>query len=207
MKTRARVLEHLQTKFPALKDASLADLISENLFADHVLQLPKDIAAQAEAFAAACFELRHNSNYQQHMSTESQARRLKDPGNDAIATSYDFHVDASGVLKLIEINTNASFLALGDELYEALALPRPFADHSNAELKKCFEKEFELCGLNGPMRVAIVDEKPLEQRLYIEFLVYRELMKTWGLDVRILDTADDLTDRNFIYNRDTDFFL
>jgi hypothetical protein len=59
------------------------------------------------------------------------------------------------------------------------------------------------------LKVAITDDKPSEQRLYIEFLVYQELFKSWGWDSRILDIRQlfENFSPDFIYNRHTDFFL
>ena len=61
----------------------------------------------------------------------------------------------------------------------------------------------------GPLKVAITDDHPSEQRLFIEFLVFQELFKSWGWDARILDFRQlfEGFSPDFIYNRHTDFFL
>jgi hypothetical protein len=66
----------------------------------------------------------------------------------------------------------------------------------------------------------IVDQKPEEQRLYLEFLLYKELFETDGVKCEIADTNEltwsasgkelyskDGKVLNLVYNRDTDFFL
>jgi hypothetical protein len=67
----------------------------------------------------------------------------------------------------------------------------------------------ELFGKKGaPESVAIIDEDPEQQRLYVEFLVYRELFAEWGWNPQILDYRQiDTSKFDFIYNRYTDFFL
>jgi hypothetical protein len=60
---------------------------------------------------------------------------------------------------------------------------------------------------NTRPEIAIVDENPGAQRLYIEFLVYRELMKEWGFPSEIKDISAVSGLEDFIYNRYTDFYL
>jgi hypothetical protein len=69
-----------------------------------------------------------------------------------------------------------------------------------------------------------VDTAPPSQRLYIEFLLYREIFRSWGWSATIADIGDLQIDSaknalflhaedsrpryvDFIYNRSTDFFL
>jgi hypothetical protein len=124
--------------------------------------------------------------------------------------SYDFHVTEENKLKLIEVNTNASFLALGYEMYKSRQFPLPVKDFSLEEIRKDVETEIKLCGkiAKSPLTVAIIDEEPEKQRLFIEFLVYQELFKQWGWDSKITDYRKiEPATTDFIYNRYTDFFL
>src|SRR5690606_27384261 len=101
----------------------------------------------------------------------------KDPGNKSIMMSYDFHVDQNQQLKLIEVNTNASFLVLGHEMYKMRNIPLPVSDFNLKEIGKNIETELTLQGKSprGPLKVAITDDKPQEQRLLVEFLAYQDL--------------------------------
>jgi hypothetical protein len=208
MKTRRRLLDHLHAKYPELNPSQIEALTAEHLVSDHVLKLPQSVWHQAQDFVMACQELRHAPSYQQALEPEATTRKLKDPGNDAIAMSYDFHLGPDGHLKLIEINTNASFLALSDELYECLQIQKPNPEFSRQAFRTSVETELEnSLGLRKPARAAIVDEAPQEQKLFIEFLVYEQWFKSWGWTTEIKDSSSDLRDFQFVYNRDTDFYL
>lgn len=183
-------------------------LAAETLLSDHVLQLPADVWRQAGDFVRACHELRHSKTYAQTLEKEVAVRRLIDPGNDSIAMSYDFHLDTNGTLKLIEINTNASFLALGDELYEAQKLRKPNPSFSSRAFEHCVRQEVSaVLGPQAPLTAAIVDQVPEEQKLFLEFLVYEEWFKSWGWQVQIRDSSLNPSGCSFVYNRDTDFYL
>ncbi|MFN7727926.1 MAG: hypothetical protein ACK5P7_02090 [Bdellovibrio sp.] len=208
MKTRRRLLDHLQAKYPELDPSQLEALTAEHLVSDHVLKLPRSVWHQAQIFILACQELRHSPTYQKALEPEAAARQLKDPGNEAIAMSYDFHLGPDANLKLIEINTNASFLALSDELYESLQIKKPNPEFSRDAFQACIETELESSiGLRQPARAAIIDEAPQDQKLFIEFLVYQQWFKSWGWTTEIKDSSSDLQNFQFVYNRDTDFYL
>jgi hypothetical protein len=123
--------------------------------------------------------------------------------------SYDFHINPNGRPELIEINTNAAFLGLGLQLYDFLKLPNivnnSFKDDG---LLKMFLNELKMVSAIEKS-VAIIDEKPSEQRLYLEFLVFRELLNRGGVKAEIFDVKDINSFQNFglIYNRYTDFYL
>ena len=124
--------------------------------------------------------------------------------------SYDFHVDENQQIKLIEVNTNAAFLILGHQMYEAKKMPFPVGPFQPAEIGEMILEELRLQGKNlQSPTVVITDENPTEQRMYIEFLVYQELFRSFGWKTEIRDfrkVFQDL-DPDFIYNRHTDFFL
>ncbi len=205
---RDQVLERLQLDFPALTAEKMAPLISENLFSPFQVELPLDLLAQAQEFVKVCYSIRENPEYHRLLGPEVNQRGLIDPGNKSIAMSYDFHVDDSGTLKLIEINTNASFQVLGHWMYLAHGLPQPIADFVPTEIRDNLLSEMDFFGrpTKAP-RIAIVDEKPEEQRLYAEFLVYQELLRSWGWPVEISDISPAPKDADLIYNRFTDFYL
>ncbi|MGE0631070.1 MAG: hypothetical protein AB7O96_01590, partial [Pseudobdellovibrionaceae bacterium] len=126
----------------------------------------------------------------------------------------------SNELKLIEINTNASFLLMGLSLYEALKIPRP-TEFSEADLQKDVLDEMELCfgKRSAPKALAIIDDNPPSQKLYVEFLLYQSLFRSFGWDCEICDFRELQFDEqqnvltykakklDFIYNRYTDFLL
>lgn len=210
MSIKNNLLKTLHASYPALSSETppLDTLISEQLISPFVLELPKSILQKAEQAVADIF------NYQKSHAKNSAFN----PGNHAIAMSYDFHVSESGELKLIEINTNASFLLLSQSLYEAHGLQKPTSFVSE-DLKKDILDEMELCfGVRKPPeRIAIIDESPSTQKLYVEFLLYKNLFTSWGWSCEICDFRELKLNESskelsvggkkvdFIYNRFTDF--
>src|SRR5437870_5014974 len=137
-------IAHLQKRFPGLP--SLEDLISDNLLSPFKIELKQDVLSQAQAFVKAAFALRQSEAYQTYLSSQIQSRQLIDPGNKSILMSYDFHLSEDGLLKLIEINTNASFLALADSMYSLRKIPQPIHDFSMDEIRENILTELDLFG-------------------------------------------------------------
>ncbi|MGE5087061.1 MAG: hypothetical protein ACM3MG_12220 [Bacillota bacterium] len=211
MNIKVDYIQQLRSSFKGLTSEPLEDLIADNLLSPITVELPSAVLTQAQAIISTLFSLRERKSYQLHYLDAVSMKGLHDPGNKSIMMSYDFHLDQNQNLKLIEVNTNASFLALGHEMYKARQLPLPVSDFSFDEVRQNILTEMSLQGKspNAPFKVAITDDKPSEQRLFIEFLVYNELFKSWGWDSRIVDYRDLFKsfDPEFIYNRYTDFFL
>ncbi len=206
---RSKFIKQIESKFPALSLEKIAPLISDQLLSAFVIELPKKILEQAQGFVDAIFNERQTSAYLSSFSAELERRTLKIPGNNSILMSYDFHIDESENLKLIEINTNASFLALGSLMYEAQNLPQPVKDFSLEEIRSNILQELALNGygeITKP-RIAIIDDDPEKQRLFAEFLIFAELFKSWDWDTQICDYRKLPEKTDFIYNRYTDFFL
>lgn len=204
-------IQQLRSTFPELEKQPLETLVAENLISPFSIHLPKSVLEQAQKVVAALFGMREKASYISHYQNTLNSLGLRDPGNKSIMMSYDFHVTEDGNLKLIEINTNAAFLALGHQMYTMKGHALPVKDFSLSEIKDCITTEMQLQGkkASDQLKVSITDENPAEQRLFVEFLVYNELFKSWGWDSRIQDYRDLFKDFNpdFIYNRYTDFFL
>ncbi|MBL7670796.1 MAG: hypothetical protein JNM39_09940 [Bdellovibrionaceae bacterium] len=210
-------LSYLIQKYPGLMEANqLAsqEPISPNLISPFVVELPRSVLEQAREIISTLFALAHQENYRDYYQPQTQALGLQNPGNYGIMMSYDFHIDGSGNLKLIEVNTNAAFLILGYELYQMRALAPSCSNFTLDTLKECIINELSLSQTNekyqkhDSIKAAIIDDKPDQQRLYFEFLVARELFKKFGFESEILDSQDlKIGDFGFVYNRDTDFYL
>lgn len=150
-----------------------------------------------------------------------------DPISPGGLLGYDFHLAPSGP-QLIEINTNPGGALLNAVLGRAqrlccagmnglVAAPMGHVDIEGA-LFEIFQREWCLKHKDAPLRsLAIVDEKPLQQYLYPEFLLYQHLFRRHGIEATICD-AGELERRNgrlwhqdqpidLIYNRLTDFAL
>ncbi|WP_373998357.1 hypothetical protein [Bdellovibrio bacteriovorus] len=211
MNLKSDFIQQLKTSYPALQQKQLEDIVSENLISLFAVELPSSVLKQAQDVVAALFSLRQNQSYLDHYKNLIEEKGLKDPGNKSIMMSYDFHLDENQNLKLIEVNTNAAFQVLGYEMYRMKGHPLPIADFSPLEMGANIREELSLQGKSPSqnLKIAIIDEAPSEQRLYVEFLVYNELYKSFGWDSRIMDYRELFQDFHpeFIYNRYTDFFL
>lgn len=150
-----------------------------------------------------------------------------DPGCRGGLLGYDFHLGVAGI-KLIEINTNPGGAFLNAVLGRAqraccpsvigLAMAPIGADSIEDVLFEVFMAEWRLQRDDAPLTsVAIVDESPEDQYLYLEFLLYQQLFRRHGIEVVICDPRE-LTRKDtrlwkgampidFVYNRLTDFAL
>lgn len=207
METRLRFIRDLKERHPGLKQVDLEAMISPELLSDFRITVPQQALKQAQSFAKALQSLRDRSEYLQSFQSEMESRDIQDPGNSSILMSYDFHWSDSKGLQLIEINTNASFLALGEQMYKTHEIPQPVSDFQIEEIKANIEHEMKLQGKSGPQTVSIIDEKPQQQRLYIEFLVFQSWFQSWQWRTTIDDFQSVPESVDFIYNRYTDFYL
>lgn len=217
MDVRASFISSLLSQYPdlaALPRAEFEALVSENLLSPFVLELPIAVREKIAAFVPAFAALRAQvleRGLDREMASPHDGRN---PGNPAITMSFDFHVTDGSQIKLIEVNTNASFMMLGDELYRSRGItpPVPFGLEGLraqvlAELKASAQAFNRLPSI--PPRVAIVDDNPSAQRLYLEFLVTRAWFKQlgWECDIRDVRDAGQEPVPDFIYNRSTDFYF
>ncbi|MGZ3691355.1 MAG: hypothetical protein ACXVAX_07620 [Pseudobdellovibrio sp.] len=204
MNMKASFVSFLNQKYPQLKIEQLNDLISEQLLSPFQVHLTQLQADSIQKEISQYWKLRNWGAT--HLKNQYEAMGLSIPNNNAVCMSYDFHINAGGKPELIEINTNAAFLAMGLELNSFLGLPTP--EFSEQQLIEMFKEELRLIGASGS-QIAIIDENPNTQRLYVEFLVYQQLFNKHGLHSEIFDYRE--TDRikkfDLIYNRYTDFFL
>jgi len=207
MSLKSEIVQDILHTHKALSHSMIEPLISDQLFSPFIIELPGSVLNQAQNFVRNLFQLRQRQEYVSALEADVTARRLTDPGNKSILMSYDFHLNDQGILKLIEINTNASFLMLGDYLYRGQSLPQPVADFSLSEIIENIQTELRLNGIAGEPTIVIIDDKPEEQKLYSEFLLYDQFFKAEGLKSSIADFRSIPPDSNFVYNRYTDFFL
>ncbi|CAN5722289.1 hypothetical protein BH10BDE1_BH10BDE1_35850 [soil metagenome] len=183
----------------------------------------------------------------------SQAPELPLPRNASVLMSYDFHVDFSsdpkGRLRLIEINTNASMSLLIDLMNGERGL-EPKDDTTDTHSLRCYGRRakevlmddfaeelltarglpgYEIANVLQGARVVIVDDEPEKQKLFIEFLLYKELFEKRGATCEIVDRRDlemrdgrlwakaptsepslganDFGPIDLVYNRTTDFYF
>jgi hypothetical protein len=148
-------------------------------------------------------------------------------GARGVFLGYDFHATEAGV-GLIEINTNAGGAMLNALLARAqracctpiqrLLPPVALADAFEARIVAMFRREWAASGRSGPLRsIAIADERPADQYLYPEFLLFKQLFEAHGIAAVIADPSE-LQLRSgvlyaaeqpidLVYNRLTDFYF
>lgn len=198
----------LKSSFKSLNDDVLAPILSDNLLCASAVELPQSLIPELQQTIAAFFSLRNNASYIQKYEKELAELDIKDPGNKSLFMSYDFHLTANHKPKLIEINTNAAFLTLGHYLYRAYELPTGLK-FKIEDLKELFLEELKYQSkFPSKPSILIIDEKPLEQKMFLEFLIVQELIQSFGWDCAIDDVSNypNYTP-DLVYNRYTDFYL
>ena len=183
------------------------------------IQLPAELIDEAKSIVNSFWLLRENPERAAQLS--GLPPEMIDPGNYSALMSYDFHLDEEGRLRLIEINTNASQSLFVDLLHEVHGLKNPFSTGFREEMAETFRNECQLAGqaTSKPISAAIIDDNPSQQRLYAEFLLWRELLNRSGFETSIADghglvmregrlvLASSGKPIDLVYNRDTDFYF
>lgn len=205
-------IQHLKKSLPDLESnlpegLLLDNLIDENLLSPFVLELPQPTLEKIKTFIDAFYTLRELPEYAQALKKKYN-KEIIDPGNKSLFMSYDFHLAEDGNPKLIEINTNAAFLALGYYFYDLLKLPLG-TDFKISDLKNDFIEELKLNGKSSASpKILIIDEDPFKQRLFAEFVTYQTLIKSFGWDCQIEDYRNVKNHQpDLVYNRWTDFYF
>lgn len=204
---KASFVCYLKEKYPEFDLSQLNESVSEQLLSPFQIPLSAAQIQQIRTEIQQYWKLREWGT--SHLAEEFDQLQLRRPENFSACMSYDFHIGSGGTPELIEINTNASFLALGLDLYSCLNLPNVAnPQFNNAALIQMFEDEMRLSKVAN-RTLSIIDEKPTEQRLYLEFLVYQSLFRQQGFHCDILDIeeSNQILQNVFVYNRHTDFYL
>ena len=164
-------------------------------------------------------------SYQQPVLSWAPKIAAFDPGPIGAFMGYDFHLGSDGP-QLIEINTNAG----GAFLNVALARAQKQCCHpseQSADITKMldgfeeavtsmFIQEWQRQSATAmPNRIAIIDNDPKNQFMFLEFQLARQLLQAKGVDTVILDPSElDYVDGaltahgqkiDMIYNRLVDF--
>lgn len=199
--------DRLRAAFPADGEASFDAVTASapTLFAaGPVFVAPHDLDAIAEAVGAL---------HRAALAIPPPADALI-PGRDGpgLLMGYDFHLTPDGP-RLIEVNTNAGGALLAARATEASGCPG-FVEALEASLFRSFVREH---GGDAPRAVAIVDDRPREQFLHPEFVLFARLLERHGVSAQIADPRELRWDGealrregaplDFVYARTTDFAL
>jgi hypothetical protein len=165
--------------------------------------------------------------YREHVLRWAPAIAAFDPGTPGVFLGYDFHLGPDGP-QLIEINTNAGGALLNTLLARAqraccpamqdrVVGPVDLADMEQAFVGMFRSEWRRVRGETALRSIAIVDDAPLAQYLYPEFVLFQQLFARHHITCVIAD-ARALTLRegvlyhhdlpvDLVYNRLTDFSL
>lgn len=205
MNLKASFVTYLHQKFPQLSLDTLENTVSENLLSPFQVHLSQKQLVSIQTEIDAYWKLRNWG--ETNLAADYEKFGLRKPKNFSACMSYDFHTSLNGNLELIEINTNASFLALGLQMYSFLKINSavPFDEKALVEM---FKNEIALTG-HRELSISIFDEAPEQQRLYLEFLIYKEIFEQNGVksDIVSLENIQTLRKNSLVYNRYTDFML
>lgn len=171
-----------------------------------------------------------STTYQRHVDANAPPIARRPRGTSSGVLGLDFHL-GTPLPQLIEINTNPGGLLVNLELARAVTsacdcMTQPLAGLAGVvpldELPRFvianFQAEWNAARAGSNLRsVAIVDDDPLHQYLYPEFLLYQHLFEQAGWSARICDASllehkagaleADGARIDLVYNRLTDFHL
>lgn len=202
-----------------------------------VLQLPHATQTAIEKTVRILYQMSHQKSYLNQIQTSQKdyllftknfTKNFTKPttnksttnnpalSSSALLMSYDFHIDSEGFPHLIEVNTNAAGFLLADLVFKAQGLTP-----SLQALKKSFVQEWQDFSHTSapPQLVALVDEQIPKQKMYVEFLMYQELLNSWGWpctlqearDLKSPSPGEVVTSEgqkiSMIYNRLCDFYF
>ena len=231
-----RLRQHLEAE-PALLGlaADIAHSRPHLFSATAVFMAPETLQAMADIVTAVETVIALPAYRAEALARAPAIARL-DPGPQGVFMGFDFHLGHLGEggesgesgPQLIEINTNAGGALLNRALARAQQACctqirphlRPTAELDTLDQRWLgdFLAEWALQGRSGrPQRIAIVDEAPAQQYLHPEFLLFRHLFRSAGIDAVICDPGElafadgRLTHAgapiDLVYNRLTDFYL
>ncbi len=216
----------ISQKYPFWQETFKSYPIEKELFFKNIISLDKQVFKTCHQVIKTFWNLRENLSYQKYVKKQSSINY--DPGHYSILMCYDFHImEEEDKVKLIEINTNASFAMIIGILNQQHQNALPFYlfeyDYDGHKFfKNAICEEMRRFGINprDHINIAILDNDPQTQKAYFEFHYYKALFEYWGWTVFICDPSDLKWKSSshtlhhtsghrihFIYNRCCDFLL
>ena len=216
-----RQLETLARKtFPSLTEMpvveGLPSVAWDHLISPLEIQLPKSIYSSAEAAIRALWQVSRRPAYVALL--EDSGLGTAGCNHNSVLMAYDFHSNEAGDCFLVEVNTNASGFMMAS-LMERTHEPGGWDSYAPWKaLRQAFAQELQLSG-NTDGALAITDEDMAEQKMFAEFLMYRDWFKRCGWAAELCDSKQfsyaggklrsltSQTEFSLVYNRMTDFYL
>lgn len=208
--------ERALRSFPGLK--TIDTPAWEYLVSPLEINLSPKVLANATAAIRALYQVSRRKSFAQQLEPIPGITD-RPTAHKSVLMAYDFHTSEDGECYLVEVNTNASGFMLCS-LMEMTHQQSSVESYQPLQLlKSSFQKDLSLWGKSSPVpRIAICDEDIPRQKMYLEFLMYRDWFQAAGWEADFCEATDftvsdlKLTDtqgRNidFVYNRLTDFYL
>ena len=238
MRHKSAYIQFLESTYPLaykyLKQQELSLPFFEarvNLAQQHYLEMQQVIKS--------LYRLKNNKLYQKNLAKAEDSQSIAclnllshNQEQDSVLMAYDFHLGPKGV-KLIEVNTNASGFLLFNSFCQFQQTEYQQALQS---LKESFKNEWMIFTKSKPHlasrpQLALIDQNPQQQKMFLEFIMFKDFFASMGWDLEILDSKDlKISDQNldsqtkkssvskslyapsgqkidFVYNRLTDFYF
>lgn len=190
----------------------------DHLISPLELKLPRTVLENASAAIRALHAISRREAFARALEPVAGISDVA-ATHESVLMAYDFHTNEAGECFLVEVNTNASGFLLASlmDMIHTQATVGSFAPLEM--LAKSFARELELWGKAGAAPVvAITDEEILQQKMYPEFVMYRDWFRSFGWKAEFCESRDfafgdgRLSGAGFdkidlVYNRLTDFYL
>ena len=215
----------LQNQLSDTRDNPIGANELNKIFSATPVFVPKTEIETMVRIVAAIESAARLPSYQQQVLSWAPKIAAFDPGPIGAFMGYDFHLGSDGP-QLIEINTNAGGAFLNVALARAQKQCCHPSEQSAATTKmlegfqesvtNMFIQEWQRQSATAmPNRIAIIDNDPKSQFMYLEFQLACRLLQAKGIDTVILDPSEinyvdgKLTAHgkpiDMIYNRLVDF--
>lgn len=197
--------KNARTLFPSL--AQVPEISWDMLISPVEVKLSRGVRETCEQAIRALYSV---SRRPQYASLLEPVPGISDPPtrHHSVLMAYDFHTSEDGTCALVEVNTNAAGFMLAS-LMEMTHSAQPTLEFPPlVDLAQAFKNEIQLWGKTSSPSIAIVDEDIEQQKMYAEFLMYRDwFVHHCGWKAELVDSKAFSGAQNFVYNRMTDFYL
>lgn len=200
--------------FPGLK--SIEEPAWDHLVSPLELRLPKKILHTVQEAVRALYAVSRRSGFQDQLE---KIPGVEPKPNKSVLMAYDFHTNEAGEAFLVEVNTNASGFMLSSVM-EMTHAEFSIEDFEPLQaLRVSFLNELGLMQKNQSTPfIAITDEDIPQQKMYLEFLMYRDWFKSFGWGTEFCEAKDFRVEGDklltgqgakvdLVYNRLTDFYF
>jgi hypothetical protein len=204
-------LRLLTKDYPSTRQLGDLSESLNNLLSFKTVPIKAAVIERASLAIQSIYKAAHSKAYLEELkntliaSDQELFRARAQPSSALMA--YDFHYSEElDKLSLIEINTNASAFLISEILYRVDGGAKMNWESARQDLFNSFSNEAAFWQKNLKS-VALIDANCVKQKMFIEFLMYKDFFKNHNVDCEILD-FDQLTDPDtydLIYNRYTDF--